>query len=66
MMVFPIQGDKIHTRLAIVDKNFMDGIEGQTYTIVPMINADIYWPWNAARRGPYSLRAVICCYKFCS
>ncbi|XP_075103084.1 uncharacterized protein LOC142177653 [Nicotiana tabacum] len=51
MIVFPIQGDRIHTRLAMVTKTLMEGIEGQTYTIVPMIVAEKYRALDCCKKG---------------
>lgn len=42
LLIFQIQGGKIHTRLPMIARIMMKGIEGQTYTIIPMIVAEIY------------------------
>lgn len=42
LLIFPMQGGKLHTRLAMVSKTIMEGIEGQNYTILPMILVEMY------------------------
>jgi len=51
MLVFPIQGEMIHTSLAMVTKTLMEGIERQTCTIVPMIVAEIYRALDCCKKG---------------
>ena len=51
MLIFPIQGERIHTRLAMVTKTLMEGIEGQTYTIIPMIVAEMYRALDRCKKG---------------
>ena len=51
LIVFPMKKGRIHTRLAMVAKTLMEGINRQTYTIVPMIITDIYRALERCQRG---------------
>lgn len=42
MIIFPMKKARIHTRLAMVTKTLMRGIDEQTFSIVPMIVAEMY------------------------
>jgi len=46
-----MKGGRIHTRLAMVARTLMDGIEGQTYTIIPMILAKMYRALDRCKQG---------------
>lgn len=61
LIVFPMKKGRIHTRLDMVAKTLMEGINGQTYTIVPMIIADIYRAMKRCQRGVKLSRVVTCC-----
>jgi len=51
LIVFPMKRERIHTRLVMVAKTLMEGINMQTYTIVLMIIADIYRALDRCKRG---------------
>ncbi|XP_016451638.1 uncharacterized protein LOC107776276 [Nicotiana tabacum] len=51
LLIFPKKRGKIHTRLAMVAKTPMEGIEGQTYTIIPMILAEMYRALDRCKQG---------------
>jgi len=51
MLIFPMKGERIHTRLAMVYRNLMEGIEGQIYTIIPMILAEMYRALDRCKKG---------------
>lgn len=42
MMAFPMKKTRIHTRLAMLTKTIMEGIDEQTFSIAPMILAELY------------------------
>lgn len=42
MLIFTMQRGRIHTRLAMVAGTLVEGIEGQNYTIIPMILDKMY------------------------
>jgi len=51
LLIFPMKGGKIHTFLAMVARTLMEGIEGQTYTIIPMILAEMYQALDRCKQG---------------
>lgn len=51
LIVFPMKRERIHTRLSMVAKTLMEGIKGQTYTIVPMIISDIFRALDRCQKG---------------
>lgn len=51
MIIFPMKKAKIHTRLVMVTKTLMEGIDGQSFSIVPIILAEVYRALGKCQQG---------------
>jgi len=51
LLIFAMKRGRIHTRLAMVARKLMEGIERQTYTIIPMILAEMYRALDRCKQG---------------
>jgi len=51
LLIFTMQGGRIHTRLAMVVGTLMEGIEGQKYTIIPVILDKMYRAVDQYKHG---------------